>query len=378
MNAVREGRGLRLAVCVQLHDANVEHHVRPLLRHPAVESVRVVRSAAVPGWAHPKLTFECVPPWPKGRRFVALYRRCRGLAREGAVDAVLSFNPIPYGLIAAAAARGSVPYHLGFVGSDLHGWRHSLAWTLLRPVLRRAHFVTVTGRRMREECLRFGARGESVAILPHTVEPDRFPPADPARADTDFIFVGNLVPIKRVDLILMAMAEVVQRHPAARLCVVGDGPCRRSLETLAAGLGLCHAVEFTGYLPDVAPRLGRARVLVLASESEGLPFVLVEAACRGVVPVCTRVGTIDDMVIDGENGLLVPPRDPGALAAAMCRLAEDPALRTRLRERLLACRTACSDEAAMAVWDGWFTRLTRVRGGSGAHGNRLDTPDALH
>jgi glycosyltransferase involved in cell wall biosynthesis len=342
---------------VQLHDANVAHHVRAIACHPGVGGVRIVRSAPVPALTDPKIRFEMVPASPKWKRFSALYRRCRQLVREGAVDAVLSFNPIPYGLIAAAAARGRVPYHLGFIGSDLHGWRQVQTWRLLRPVLRHASFVTVTGARMREECQRFGSLPDRTVILPHTLEVDQFPPGDPAQADYEFIFIGNLIPLKRVDLILQAFAEVRRRHPAARLCVVGDGPSRVSLQGLARKLSIQEAVEFTGYQRDVASYLRRARNLVLASESEGLPFVLVEGACCGVVPVCTRVGTIDEMVVDGENGLLVPPRDGRALASAMSRLLDDPELAGRMRERLLRERSTHHDHHATAVWDRWFAQL---------------------
>lgn len=350
--------GLRLAVCVQLHDANVANHVRAIVRHPAVREVYIVRSAPVAGLAGPKIRLRRVAGSPPWRRFACLYRECRRLAVDRTVDAVLSFNPIPYGLIAAAAARGRVPCHLGFVGSDLHGWRQSFCWKLLRPVLRRADFVTVTGARMRAECLGFGARPERLAILPHTVETERFQPGTPEGAVYDFIFVGNLIPLKRVDWILEALRRVRLRHAAARLCVVGDGPCRSSLQSLAGKLGLGHAVDFTGYVTDVASYLRRSRILVLASESEGFPFAIVEGACCGLVPVCTRVGTIDEHVRDGWNGLLAPPGDRAALAEAMTRLLDDPAFRARLRERALEMRQSCADEHATAVWDGWFRRLT--------------------
>ena len=350
-------RALRLGLCVQLLDANVYNNVHALVRHPRVGEIRIVRTARVPALTDPKIRFEIVPSFPRLRRFAALYRHCRRLVLEQAVDAILSFNPVPYGLIAAAAARGRVPYHLGFVGTDLYGWRHTLVWKFLRPVLRRADFVSVTGARMLADCRLLGARPESLAILPRTIDLERFRPGGPETADYDFIFLGRLVPIKRVDIILQALAEVRTRHPAARLCVVGDGPLRPALQSLARTLGIADAVNFAGYAADAAPYLKRSRILVLASASEGMPFAIVEGICCGVVPVSTRVGTIDDIVSDGKNGFLVPPRDSRKLAAAMIRLLDDPELFFRMRAQVLDGRSVYADERATAVWDGWFSRL---------------------
>lgn len=355
----RDARGLRLAVCLQLHDANVCNHVRALARHPAVGQVRVVRSALVPALTERKVVFDVVAAAPKWKRFLELYRRCRALVREQAVDAVLSFNPFPYGWIAAAATRGEVPYHLGFIGTELFGARQAAVGALLRRVLRRAAFVTVTGARMREECRRMGVPSEALAVLPHTIDLDRFSPGDASGREYAFIFMGNLIPLKRVDLIVRALAAVRGRHPAARLCVVGDGPARGDLMRLAESLGLAGAVDFVGYVDDVVPWLRRASVLVMASESEGMPFAIIEALCCGVVPVSTRVGTIDEELTDEETGLLVPPGDATALAAALGRLLDDPVLYGRLRAGGLERRAAFGDARAMAAWDPWLRQLAR-------------------
>jgi glycosyltransferase involved in cell wall biosynthesis len=97
--------------------------------------------------------------------------------------------------------------------------------------------------------------------------------------------------------------------------------------------------------------------LVMASSMEGLPFAVIEAMCNGVVPVSTAVGTIEDLLVSGENGLLFEQGDWRALAEHICALLEDEAMYLRLRVRALEAREVYSFEAATAVWDAWFRQI---------------------
>ena len=102
-----------------------------------------------------------------------------------------------------------------------------------------------------------------------------------------------------------------------------------------ARAGLDGMVTMTGALTqaEVLPHYAHARVFVLMAQREwhwGIPNVIIEALAAGSAVITTRFGSVEELVKDGETGLLVPPKDPAALAAAIRRLAEDPALRARL------------------------------------------------
>lgn len=114
---------------------------------------------------------------------------------------------------------------------------------------------------------------------------------------------------------------------------VGDGPEQGKLESLRAKLGLDSAVTMAGLQHDVRPYYEIATIVVMPSHSEGSPNVLLEAMAAGVPVVATRVGGVPEIAIDGETALLVEPRNPGAMAAAIERMLRDQGLRTRL-----ACR----------------------------------------
>jgi glycosyltransferase involved in cell wall biosynthesis len=144
--------------------------------------------------------------------------------------------------------------------------------------------------------------------------------------------VGRLAPEKGIDDLLRAFAAVRSGMDAS-LLIAGDGPDRMKLEALAAELGIGDAVEFAGYTANVAEALARMDVFVLPSRSEGIPLALLEAMAAGLPVVAARVGGVPEVVADGETGVLVPPGDPPALAAAMADLLSDPLRRREAGER---------------------------------------------
>ncbi|MBI4425601.1 MAG: glycosyltransferase [Elusimicrobia bacterium] len=152
------------------------------------------------------------------------------------------------------------------------------------------------------------------------------------RADPAAPWIGNLaamVPHKDQANFLQAAARVRERRPRARFWIIGEGPLRSELGLLAGRLGLSSSLVFTGQQP-AADWLRALDVFVLSSWGEGMGSVLLEAmACR--LPIAaTTAGGIPEVIADGRTGLLAPPRDPEALAAAALRLLDDPALAERL------------------------------------------------
>jgi glycosyltransferase involved in cell wall biosynthesis len=144
------------------------------------------------------------------------------------------------------------------------------------------------------------------------------------------VFVGRLVPVKRVDRMIRAFSVLHERRPDARLYVIGDGSERPGAEAQAAAAGLADAVVFCGWRSDVATWFAAADFVALSSDNEGTPLAIIEAAAAGRPAVATEVGGVADVVEDGVSGLLAPVDDEAAFAAALIRLANDPALRDRL------------------------------------------------
>jgi len=151
--------------------------------------------------------------------------------------------------------------------------------------------------------------------------------------------VGRFRPQKGFSDLLTAMVKVRQSLPTTRLLLVGDGELRGELEARARLLGLDDVVTFAGMRSDVPQVLTALDVLVLPSLWEGLPNAILEAMAAGRPVVATAVGGTPEVVVDGMTGLLVPPRDPPALAEAITHLLDAPDLRYRMgqagQERVL-------------------------------------------
>lgn len=151
--------------------------------------------------------------------------------------------------------------------------------------------------------------------------------------------VANFYVTKGLRYFIQAAARVREVFPEARFVIVGDGERRRELEVLTAQLSLNSSVLFLGQRNDVPELLPLFDVFVLSSVKEGFPFALLEAMAAARPIVATTVGGIPEVIKDGESGLLVPPRDPEALAQAIVTLLSDGDKAQRMglaaRERVL-------------------------------------------
>ncbi len=148
----------------------------------------------------------------------------------------------------------------------------------------------------------------------------------------DALVVGNvaaLAPHKDQACLLEAARRVVDAFPKARFLIAGEGPLKETLLERRARLGLEREVLFTGFRKDIGAILGLLHVFVLSSYLEGLGTSLLDAMLMGLPIVGTKVGGIPEAVRDGENGLLVPPKKPEALAHAICHLLKNRARRER-------------------------------------------------
>lgn len=136
--------------------------------------------------------------------------------------------------------------------------------------------------------------------------------------------VARLHPVKGHEVFLEAAKEISSEFPAARFFVIGCGTHRPVLENLTTRLKIQDMVVFTGFRQDVADIMAALDVVVVPSFSEGFGLTAVEAMAMGKPVLATRVGGLPEIITDGENGLLAPPGDPGALAGGLRFLLRRP------------------------------------------------------
>jgi L-malate glycosyltransferase len=222
---------------------------------------------------------------------------------------------------------------------------------LLAAVGRFDHVVTM-GRRAADF---FRSRGVDTdfRVISGGIDAAQFAPATAPPA-ADVVFVARLSRVKRVDLLLRALALVVRVRPETTALIVGDGPLLEELKADAIALGLGGKVSFVGHQKDVESWLRQGRVFVLTSDSEGLSLALMEAMLCGLPAVVSDVGDLPELVEHGVNGYLVAERTPEAFAGPLAELLGDA---DRLERFSRAARAAALryDVAETALrWDELF------------------------
>jgi len=257
---------------------------------------------------------------------------------------VIYANWLGSGLVGGAArAMTGTPMVITLRGDDTYLahdrplWRRAARW-----VFRRCAAVTAVSSNMPalvEDLV--PERIRPVLVPAFGVDARRFRPADPAEAQRPakprVLFVGNITRAKGVDLLIEALARCPDAWQACSLAGAGGDADR--MKSLAAESGIAGRLRWLGRLPASAvPELMRRHdLLVLPSRSEGRPNVVIEAMASGLPVIATGVGGVADLVRDGEVGLIVPPDDADALAAAIARLCTDAKLRSTMASAARAC-----------------------------------------
>ena len=254
----------------------------------------------------------------------------------------VAMKPVIYGTLAALLA--GVPRIVnaiagfGFVFSS-----HTLRARLLRGPVRLAYRALLAPRRVhvivqnaddaRAVHVLGVARDRIVTIAGSGVDTQRFMPCDEPPGPVVVAMVSRMLADKGVLELVAAAREVRARHPDVRVRLVGpldpENPASLS-ETRLKDWVAEGVIEWCPGSTDVPGIWARSHIAVLPSYREGLPKALAEAAACGRPIVTSDVPGCNDVVRDGESGLLIPPRDGAALARAIIRLIEDPALRRRL------------------------------------------------
>lgn len=199
-----------------------------------------------------------------------------------------------------------------------------------------SHAIALSGP-VRDRLLAAEVPAERISIIPPAVDLEgleRLPPwpaAVPLRTDTRpfIVTVAALTPEKGVDVLLEAAAQLRTRHPEVDWIVLGDGPQRDRLLARCKALGLDEVVAFPGHVEHPEAVMARARVMVQPSRSEGFGSSVLDALGLGIPVVASQTGGLPESLAAG-GGLLVPAGDPGALADAVARILDDPALHERL------------------------------------------------
>lgn len=313
---------------------------------PGAVLIEVLRALVRPGRA-------------SGRRLRRAATLAAWLRRDRVAHLHAAWAHTPAGVARVAARMAGLPWSMSAHAKDIHlSRRTSLAKKL--AAARYTLACTQAHRDLLAEIGRTAGPGPNspdVHLLYHGVDVKHFSPCPaPAEGAPIILSVGRLVPKKGFDLLLQAAARLKARGVPYRLEIVGEGPLRPHLERQVSALGLDDRVTLLGMLvrSEVRDAYARASCFALASrvtpqgDRDGIPNTLAEAMASGLAVVAARQPGIEELVVDDEAGILVPPEDPAALADALEPMLRDPALRARLGAR---ARARVADRFDAAAWE---------------------------
>jgi len=274
----------------------------------------------------------------------------------------------------AAAAAPALPLVISLHGSDAYvAERHRSIGAVARWALRRAAFVTACSDDLRRRAQALGADPDRSVTIPYGVDAIRFRPDPALRAatraawgvppDAEVVFsAGRFVRKKGFEYLIDAVAALVPRRPRLVLVLAGGGDLEAEFHDRLERLGIGGRAVLPGVLSQdqVAAGLAAADVAAVpsvrddAGNVDGLPNVVMETMASGTPLVATSAGGIGSVVTDGRTGLLVGERDVAALAAAIERVLDDPALARTVGE------AARAHVLATATWDDVALRFEEV------------------
>ncbi len=313
-----------------------------------------------------------IPPLVAGARTsFDVWSRCawrlRRLVRREPVDVVIAHGGSAARVAAVALPRrGPLLVWQRILGFPQDVWKPTrrLFW---RRVATRMHAAVALTPELGEELGRLGFAGP-VWVIPNSRQPYRFEGVDRSvegarlrrrihvEPDVPLVgFVGHLIGQKRPERALAVLSGVRERSHGAHLVIAGDGPLREGLEREVRERKLEDHVSLLGHRNDVERVLGALDVLILTSESEGIPGVAIEAQMAGCPVVTFPLGGVADVVEDGVTGVVLPQADTSLMAERVAELFEDPGRRramsaeARRRTPLFAARrTAAVYETRLA------------------------------
>jgi glycosyltransferase involved in cell wall biosynthesis len=333
-----------LLVVDSLEVGGAERHVVDLASALHRKGYRVEVACSIADGLSKPLEEAGVPVRPQTRRLVkrrvslAYARGIRKLLKEGRFDLVHAH--IYASAVAAAIATRGTGLPLVVTEHTEASWQNRWSRMSSRWTYRQARQIIAVSTSIERRLIeRDGVPPERVTLISNAVIPASGDPVDLADtlpegwSERPLVgVVARLQPEKGVATFLKAAARVSKVSQEARFLVVGDGPLREELLELVGRLGLRERVCFLGYRADARALTGLLDVLVVPSLTEGSPLIVLEAMAAGVPVVASAVGGIPDQVRHDEEGVLVPPDDPDALAGALGSLLEDPARARRLGE----------------------------------------------
>lgn len=291
----------------------------------------------------------------------------------GEYDAIASFSLFPHGVAAlVAGSLSATPTHLGVLGIDLDNHAKADYAPAVTWLFRRFDAISCPGEAHRAQLHQFGVAPTRTTVLANAIDTERFAPGEATGERYDVVWLGRLSEEKNPLAFVDAVRRLRDQNVPLRAAMVGDGPLMETVRVRVDNFGLHDTLDVEGWANDTINYYRRADTFVLTSHRDALPLALIEAMACGAVPIAPRVGNIEDVVRDGENGLLLEANDGATVAGAMGRLLLNSDLHAELANNVTEVREAYSYAAATNDWETILDILDEADRPSGRSGHTVN------
>lgn len=332
---------MRIVVISGLSDDKLRSKILPITQLEDVETLYLIRRKPLD---MPKVITYVPPPiFLRFLPFAEVYRflTVLYLSLFKKPDFILGIYFIPHGIYASIAGLITGKRVIqALIGSDFPRVVNSRIWMAL---LKKASHIAVRGNNSKNTLISKGIAPDIIFIPPNVLDLSAFKPADigsEAVKKYDLVCVGNLIPSKRVDLLVEIVSHVRQTLPNLRVAVVGDGPERDKIINLVAEHQLHEVVDMLGYCtqPEIVRCLQQSRAFIMTTELEGLPMAMIEAISCGLPVIMPDINDVTDVAKHGENAWIVNPPTVENYVQAVLKILTDEAVYKRLAQGALDYR----------------------------------------
>lgn len=371
---------MKLLITMKLSDRSLWNHILPIANLKTIENITIVRDS--PGPAMDKIQYVIPSCYGVTLSLLIVLKKLFQLIRSSLIEKpslIHSFLLYPHGYLAFIAGKLTGrkigvsliagPVETYILGGSPIG-RYAYCYPLPQPnllnrailsILKRFDVITVTGTYTKNYLISKGIDKNKIFILPHVVD-ELFRPLD-IEKDYDVIFVGRLAPVKHVEMLIQATAQIKKSIPSVRVAIVGDGEERSKLEELTHLLGLTNQIDFIGYQTKTWEWYNRSKLSVVTSEREGFPYTVIESLKCGVPVVSSNCGDVCDIVKDSFNGRVVLDyNDYNAYADSIANLLTNPDLIQKYSENCIQTFDTPFLNSVESVWEEIFRSVLRKEG----------------
>ncbi|MDX9694896.1 MAG: glycosyltransferase [Bacteroidales bacterium] len=235
---------------------------------------------------------------------------------------IIGYHFVPHAIFAyLASIITNVPFIFAQTGLDIQRLAQKpLFKIIVNIVLKRASYINVPGSFSKNFWSEFGINPHKINILHSTIDTDYWVPDPDKEKIYDFVFLGRLDPVKRIDMIIHAFKLLLtstKNVVKPTLLIVGSGPGEPALKKQISDIGIAEYVKFTGFVSKPLFYLQKSRFIIMSSFTEGLPTAMMQAMACGVIPVTNLVGNIPDLVADNKTGIVHSGQNPANICRAM-------------------------------------------------------------